>query len=50
MTALSVEGNSHLASSSVTAPKIANGTVVRNLNGLFDIVSLAGSLTSILDG
>jgi hypothetical protein len=32
----------HLANSAVTAPKIANGTVVRSLNGLFDNVSLAG--------
>jgi hypothetical protein len=32
----------HLANSAVTAPKIANGTVVRSLNGLFDHVSLTG--------
>jgi hypothetical protein len=32
----------HLANSAVTAPKIANGTVVRSLNGLFDNVLLAG--------
>src|SRR6185503_16135425 len=34
----------HLANNAVTAPKIANGTVVRSFNGLFDNVSLlAGS-------
>ena len=32
----------HLANGAVTAPKIANSTVVRSLNGLFDNVSLAG--------
>jgi len=32
----------HLANGAVTAPKIANGTVVRSLNGLFDNVSLVG--------
>ena len=32
----------HLANGAVTAPKIAGGTVVRSLNGLFDNVSLAG--------
>jgi hypothetical protein len=32
----------HIASNAVTAPKIANGTVVRSLNGLFDQVLLAG--------
>jgi hypothetical protein len=31
----------HLANAAVTAPKIANGTVVRSFNGLFDNVSLA---------
>jgi hypothetical protein len=31
----------HLANGAVTAPKIANGTVVRSLNGLFDNVQLA---------
>ena len=31
----------HLSSGVVTAPKIANGTVVRSLNGLFDNISLA---------
>jgi hypothetical protein len=30
----------HLASNAVTAPKIANGTVVRSLNGLFDNLTL----------
>jgi hypothetical protein len=30
----------HLANNAVTAPKIANGTVVRSFNGLFDNVSL----------
>ena len=30
----------HLANGAVTAPKIANGTVVRSFNGLFDNVSL----------
>jgi len=38
----------HLANSAVTGPKIANGTVVRSLNGLFDSVSLlAGSNITI---
>jgi hypothetical protein len=38
----------HLANSAVTAPKIANGTVVRSLNNLFDNVSLiAGSNITI---
>ena len=31
----------HLANGAVTAPKIANGTVVRSLNGLFDNLTLA---------
>ena len=31
----------HLANGAVTAPKIANGTVVRSLNGLFDNLILA---------
>jgi hypothetical protein len=31
----------HLANNAVTAPKIANGTVVRSLNGLFDNLTLA---------
>lgn len=31
----------HLANNAVTAPKIANGTVVRSLNGLFDNLLLA---------
>jgi hypothetical protein len=31
----------HLANAAVTAAKIANGTVVRSLNGLFDNVTLA---------
>src|SRR5688572_12854182 len=30
----------HLANNAVTAPKIANGTVVRSLNGLFDNLQL----------
>lgn len=33
----------HLANGAVTAPKIANGTVVRSLNGLFDNVAILGS-------
>lgn len=38
----------HLANNAVTAPKIANGTVVRSINGLFDNISiLAGSNISI---
>src|SRR6185436_13728524 len=38
----------HLANGAVTAPKIANGTVVRSFNGLFDNVSLlAGSNITI---
>jgi hypothetical protein len=32
----------HLANGAVTAPKIANGTVVRSLNGLFDNVAIVG--------
>ena len=32
----------HLANNAVTAAKIANGTVVRSLNGLFDNIQLAG--------
>jgi hypothetical protein len=31
----------HLANNAVTGPKIANGTVVRSLNGLFDNLTLA---------
>ena len=31
----------HLANGAVTAPKIANGTVVRSFNGLFDNLTLA---------
>lgn len=38
----------HLANGAVTAPKIASGTVVRSLNGLFDNLSLvAGSNITI---
>lgn len=38
----------HLANGAVTAPKIANGTVVRSFNGLFDNISLlAGSNITI---
>jgi hypothetical protein len=32
----------HLANNAVTAPKIANGTVVRSLNNLFDNVAIVG--------
>jgi len=38
----------HLANGAVTAPKIANGTVVRSLNGLFDnLILAAGSNITI---
>src|SRR5262249_4038702 len=44
-------GTIHLAAGAVTAPKIANGTVVRSVNGLFDNLSiLAGDNISVAAG
>src|SRR5262245_33777088 len=44
-------GTIQLASGAVTAPKIANGTVIRSLNGLFDNLSiLAGDNISVAAG
>ena len=41
----------HLNNSSIIAPKIANGTVVRSLNGLFDNISiLPGSNIAVTPG
>src|SRR5262249_46354672 len=44
-------GTIHLGASAVTSPKIANGTVVRSVNGLFDNLSiLAGDNISVAAG